>query len=353
MSEMPLHRNTRAPPKQNPQRGRSGNLTTPNEATRHRGLQKFCTNCGNKLSAEGSFCTECGGPLEHLALVKADQEQSAVQSTRAEGSPRELKRTRDVSELCQRCGAKIQSSEMFCGSCGDGRSIIRKLGKISPSEVLSHGLVDEIQINDERSPLRALSKNSPWTSDNMIDFQEGLLFMLRWGIAFSPHKDHNDRNRLIRHAALHVMAHAIPYSGLVVPTALRLAQNSRGECDRRDKVQKMISDPGLFSRPGAYIIPFNEVSEIKFRQSALDSQRYFLLITSRGTQGVTHHIISPEGYGKSGYVIACALTNWASGLFSMCLDAKLGKIKQLARTFSTFYDRQATIQYAIFQKHRS
>ncbi len=300
--------------------------------------QSFCFECGARLPRDGQYCGECGTPVEGITSTGADREVGQTISQRA-----------GPSESCSACGNQLRDDEMFCENCGEGRSVIKRLGRIYGSDVLAQGLVGDIQINGERSPLRALSKVGPLKSDKMADYEEGLLFMLKWGIAFYPRKEHKEAKKLLRHIAGHVAGHVIPFSGLVVPTAI-------GSADRRqmkEEVRKILSDVGSFlSLPGSYIIPYNEVSQIAFRQSSLDPDRFFLVLRIAGRGTIGHYTVSPEGYGKSGYLIACAFTNWPSALFSMCLRFWVGNAEQLKPIFEPFYARQAAVQRAIFQKYR-
>ncbi|MCZ0891709.1 zinc-ribbon domain-containing protein [Ligilactobacillus saerimneri] len=67
--------------------------------------QKFCTNCGAKLSPGAIFCDNCGSKVEDDA-----KQATAVTDDSSFSSHNQ--------EFCDNCGAKLSSGAEFCDNCG-------------------------------------------------------------------------------------------------------------------------------------------------------------------------------------------------------------------------------------------
>lgn len=67
--------------------------------------QKFCDNCGAKLSPGSTFCDNCGHKIK--------DEVGAP-----EAEPKQVSKNDDKPVVCENCGSELSPGDTFCDNCG-------------------------------------------------------------------------------------------------------------------------------------------------------------------------------------------------------------------------------------------
>lgn len=66
--------------------------------------QRFCDNCGAKLSPGATFCDNCGHKIENASSLESSKETHTTKNS--------------SGLICSNCGAKIDPGSKFCDNCG-------------------------------------------------------------------------------------------------------------------------------------------------------------------------------------------------------------------------------------------
>jgi len=150
------------------------NTAEPEEMTKETKKYIYCTNCGEKITAESKFCNNCGTPTGNTQEQKDEDVQPPPMSAQ-DDEPEQEQKDEPITERqtvyegklykCPNCGEVLKSFVTNCPVCGHE---IRGVKTSSPVETLAKK-VEQASSLDERIELIA-NFYIPNTKEDIYDF---------------------------------------------------------------------------------------------------------------------------------------------------------------------------------------